>query len=338
MKLSNLLPFLFLLLFLAPPSGNAAGSMLRVSCEGDDVGAEVLINDKFRGECPIDLQVPEGALKLLVRKKADGGRERVFEQDIRMGDGAVKKVEARLGAAKLSAAEKARRNSNQIRLSKISFDAVQKEAASGSAEAMVALWARYGNGDAGTEKNEKLSHMWLLKAAEAGDVHSMFVIGLFYSVGKGDMPKSDEQAIQWYRKAAAGGDVQSMVLIGNSYERGKGVPQNDVAAMQWYRKAADAGSAEGAEKLGTGYLLGQGVPKSYEQAVVWFRKGAEVDDENDGGRIFRSGCMSYLGDQYEAGRGVAQDEQQAVYWWRKAAEGEYPNESAVEAIKKRGLR
>jgi TPR repeat protein len=108
--------------------------------------------------------------------------------------------------------------------------------------------------------------------------------------------------------------------------------------MQWYRKAADAGSAEGAENLGTGYLRGRGVPKSYEQAVVWFRKGAEVDDENDVGRITRSACMSNLGDLYETGIGIAQDEQQAIYWWRKAAEGKYPIKSAVEALKKRGLR
>jgi hypothetical protein len=99
MKPIYLLPFFSLLLLLAPSSGNAAGSMLRVTCEGDDIGAEVLVNGKFRGECPIDLQVPEGSLKLLVRKKVDARQERVFEQDIRMGEGSVKKVEARLGAA-----------------------------------------------------------------------------------------------------------------------------------------------------------------------------------------------------------------------------------------------
>lgn len=83
-------------LLAAVNASQAAGSMLRVTCEGEDVGAEVMVNGKFRGECPIDLQVPEGSLKLLVRKNLDGQRERVFEQDIRMGDGSVKKVEALL--------------------------------------------------------------------------------------------------------------------------------------------------------------------------------------------------------------------------------------------------
>ena len=84
---------------------NAAGSMLRVTCEGDDIGAEVLVNGKFRGECPVDLQVPAGALKLQVRKKVDDEHDRVFEQDVRMGEGSVKKVDAVLpSTARLNAA------------------------------------------------------------------------------------------------------------------------------------------------------------------------------------------------------------------------------------------
>lgn len=55
MKPIYFLPLLSLLLLLASSSGYAAGSMLRITCEGEDVGAEVLVNGKFRGECPIDL-------------------------------------------------------------------------------------------------------------------------------------------------------------------------------------------------------------------------------------------------------------------------------------------
>jgi formylglycine-generating enzyme required for sulfatase activity len=100
-------PFYFLpllpLVLLSPASGNAAGSMLRVSCEGNDIGAEVLVNGKFKGECPVDIQIAEGTYKLRVVKTLDDSYERVFEQDLRMGDGTVKKVEAvltkRLNAA-----------------------------------------------------------------------------------------------------------------------------------------------------------------------------------------------------------------------------------------------
>jgi formylglycine-generating enzyme required for sulfatase activity len=76
---------------------------MRITCEGDDVGAEVLINGKFRGECPIDIVVPEGRLKLVVRKEVDADHEKIFEQDIRMAEDSAKKVEVVL-ATRLTAA------------------------------------------------------------------------------------------------------------------------------------------------------------------------------------------------------------------------------------------
>lgn len=105
---SSLRLILIAALLAAVSTSQAADSGLRVTCEGEDVGAEVLINGKFRGECPIDLKVPAGQLKLVVRKKVDAERERVFEQDIRMGEDAAKKVEAQLSAPRLNAAAQKR--------------------------------------------------------------------------------------------------------------------------------------------------------------------------------------------------------------------------------------
>ena len=96
--------FLFLSV-LAASSANvyAAGSVLSVICKGDDVGAEVSVNGKFKGECPLDIKVPSGTLKLKVHKKVDALNDRIFEQEIRVGDDVVKKVEVLLGAPKLNA-------------------------------------------------------------------------------------------------------------------------------------------------------------------------------------------------------------------------------------------
>lgn len=80
----------------------AQNSVLRIACDGDDVGAEVSVNGKFRGECPLDIEVAPGTIKLRVEKKGDALRERVFEQEIRMGEGTAKKVEVRL-ATRLTA-------------------------------------------------------------------------------------------------------------------------------------------------------------------------------------------------------------------------------------------
>ena len=106
----------------AKPPAPATTSMLRVVCEGDDAGAEVTVNGKFKGECPLDMQVASGMLQLRVEKK-DPSYDRVFEQEIRMGDGGVKKVEAVL-SKNLNAAgqqrlreETARREAEQARKS-----------------------------------------------------------------------------------------------------------------------------------------------------------------------------------------------------------------------------
>lgn len=80
----------------------AQGSMLRIGCEGESVGAEVSANGVFKGECPLDMSVPAGVLKLRVVKKVDAGRVRVFEQELRLGDGVVKRVEVVLGAPQLT--------------------------------------------------------------------------------------------------------------------------------------------------------------------------------------------------------------------------------------------
>jgi hypothetical protein len=97
--------YFLLLSVLAATSANAyaAGSVLSVACKGDDVGAEIWVNGKFKGECPLDVKVPAGTLKLKVLKKVDASGDRIFEQDIRVGDGVIKKVDALLGSPMLNA-------------------------------------------------------------------------------------------------------------------------------------------------------------------------------------------------------------------------------------------
>lgn len=94
---------------LAPAAANAGSAALRIACDGDAVGAEVYVNGKFKGECPLDMKVPEGKLKLRVQKTVDADHEpRLFEQEIRMGDGVMKKVEVQLGPLELNAKGKRR--------------------------------------------------------------------------------------------------------------------------------------------------------------------------------------------------------------------------------------
>lgn len=76
----------------------AQGSMLRVHCEGENLGAEVTVNGQFKGECPIDLQISAGSVLLQAVKRHGGERESRFEQEFRLGDGVVKRLELHLDA------------------------------------------------------------------------------------------------------------------------------------------------------------------------------------------------------------------------------------------------
>lgn len=79
-------------------SGAAQASTLRVTCDDGAAGAEVSVNGKFKGECPVDIQVAEGKVVLKATKLIDGKKE-IFEQKLRIGDGVVKRVEISFGGA-----------------------------------------------------------------------------------------------------------------------------------------------------------------------------------------------------------------------------------------------
>lgn len=75
----------------------ADDAYLRLRCDGDAAGAMVSINGVKKGECPIDLTVPEGNVRLSVRKVVDQYRFRVFEKDMLLPAGAMKRETVILG-------------------------------------------------------------------------------------------------------------------------------------------------------------------------------------------------------------------------------------------------
>ncbi len=79
-------------------------AMLRVACDGAALNAEVTINGEFKGECPVDVPVAAGSLRIRVLKKVDNEREQVFEQEVRMAGGTVKRIDVELGAVQFNAA------------------------------------------------------------------------------------------------------------------------------------------------------------------------------------------------------------------------------------------
>lgn len=75
----------------------ADDAYLRLRCDGDAAGAAVSVNGVKKGECPIDLAVPEGNVKLSVRKVVDQYRYRLFEKEFFLPAGAMKRETIVLG-------------------------------------------------------------------------------------------------------------------------------------------------------------------------------------------------------------------------------------------------
>lgn len=80
-----------------------ATSALRIACDGDNAGAEITVNQKFAGECPLDVKIAAGQVEIRALKKIDSLRERTFTQSFRIGDDVVKRLEVTLGPVQLNA-------------------------------------------------------------------------------------------------------------------------------------------------------------------------------------------------------------------------------------------
>ena len=102
MKL-NILGLAFFTFVCVSLNASADNSMLRLACDGDSIGAGVSINGQFKGDCPVDVQVPPGIYQVKAQLPVDKYNERVFEQTIRIGDSSVKRIDIQLGAARLNA-------------------------------------------------------------------------------------------------------------------------------------------------------------------------------------------------------------------------------------------
>ncbi|UGQ45159.1 PEGA domain-containing protein [Massilia endophytica] len=272
----RLLPFLFASsLAVAAPSrpapakpapsvpAPAADSLLRVACDEDGAGAEVSINGKFKGECPIDIALAEGLYKLRVLKPVDALHERDFMQEVRMGSGVVKKVEVALSAPHLT--EEGRRQ-EEVRRAAAAKAEEERRAAAARAEA-----ERQRVADEAARR-EQAAFAAVLARAEAGDTPAMVEVARRYGEGAGVAADEVSEA-SWLEKAASKGDPGAMFTIGTRYENGIGVQKDYAKAYRWYRPCADAGHAPCVGAVSAFFLNGWGVPRDLAQAVQWARKG-----------------------------------------------------------------
>jgi len=199
---------LFVIALSISTAANAVGSMLRITCEGDNADARVFVNGKFKGECPLDLKVPSGVVQLRATKSMDDLLDRVWEREITLGDDVAKRVEVKL--EDIQYGEKKRQEY-------IKRDAViRAKAAAGDIESMIDLGKIYEQG-MGVPKDYAKAADCFRKAADAGSAIAMFNLGWLYYAGK-VVPQSEDEAADWFKKAADKGN-QAAIRVLKSLKR-----------------------------------------------------------------------------------------------------------------------
>ncbi len=252
MRMYNYSTALSLALLAASPSVFAQTSAaLRIACDGENAGATVTINDVVKGDCPLDVSVPPGNIRLRVSKNVNGNQERVFEQEFRMTAGTGKRIDVELGKPQTSLAAQ-----------KGVEDAVEAQFRPKEEEQLRALPA-------------------LIKKAEGGDSAAMLRVGQVYEWGlAGNV--DFKQAAKWYERAARAENPAGMSAYAtylSSYRSMGGVSRNPSEAIAMWEKAAARGDGSAMNSLGFLRLFGNsvdGIPENREQAKIWFEKGANA--------------------------------------------------------------
>lgn len=235
------------LLVLALPAW--ADSVIRLRCDDDADGALVYVNEQPRGQCPADVTVPPGTVRLRVVKPVGSSQERVWEKSVLVSDGTATRQEVVLSAPRLTAAA-----------AQAAAKAVQDAAARGDIRAMDELASRHDRGD-GVAQDAALAAQWRARAeaaraaqteakANAGDAAAMLEMASRHDEGKG-VPRDAAAAAGWRAKVEAQkaqkvladaqrGDVAAMKDLASRFDKGLGVPVDAAQAARWRREAADS--------------------------------------------------------------------------------------------------
>ena len=336
----------------AQPTGKAA---LRFRCEGANLGAAVSINGQFKGECPFDVSVFEGSLKIRATKPAGPEHERVFEQNVRVAADSVKVIEVELGPQRFTAegqrlrderaaaerraqaereaqqrreeelrqaelrrqeAERAAQAAEAERQRLARFERQRAAAEGGDAEAMVVLAQAYEKGRDGLQRDRPQAFAWYNKAAQAGSVAGMGGLGAMYFNGWGTA-HDYIQAEHWWRKAAQAGNGRAMFGLSVLYRQGwGGLPQDRAEMLRWLTAGAEAQEPRALEELGWSYAQGVGVPKDVPKAMALFDRQIQAGDVD---------AYASIGRMHELGwvTGVPQHAE-ARRWYQQGAERDCP--------------
>lgn len=190
----------------------AADSFIRVKCYDADVGAQVIINGESKGECPVDVPVAPGSVRLQAQK-IEGDYGRFFEKELSVIDGVPQRVDVMLSAPRLTSEGKRRQEAAEA-------DRQLRAAEAGDIPAMERMVGYYTTGT-GVAKDPDQAEAWRKRQAAA-------------------IEREQAQAAYSENIKAMNGDVPAMEGMVKRYETGAGVEADTAQAQMWRDKIDQA--------------------------------------------------------------------------------------------------
>ncbi len=109
--------------------------------------------------------------------------------------------------------------------------------------------------------------------AASGDANAQLALGIRYQEGDGVI-KNDTEAAKWFAHAAKSGLAEAQYRYGLALLEGRGVVQDYKAAFAWIKKTAERGYAPAQLSLGELYRFGTGTEIDKARAYLWFNLAA----------------------------------------------------------------
>lgn len=202
----------------------SAKAVVRIYCDEKDIGTKVFINNQEKGGCDDTLFLSPGRKKLRAVKAVDDEYEQVFEQDLNLFDGAVKRIDISLSDPKLTEVARKARQLKAQQQEEQTAQADLQAAQAGNIKAMKAVAQRFANGK-GLQQNSEQAQYWSEMAK--------------FRIEKAKEEGAKEQ-FRARLKTARSGDVSAMESVARLYETGTGVEKNNYEAQRWRKKVETA--------------------------------------------------------------------------------------------------
>ena len=126
-------------------------------------------------------------------------------------------------------------------------DAVQRQAAAGTVEAVFLMGTAYDEG-LGVAEDPSWRSPGSARPPPPG-TRWPSTTSATPTPPAGALTADPVLAVEWWLKAAAKGDAVPQLRLGEAYEAGRGVAKNLVEARRWYGEAATRGNADAAAAL-----------------------------------------------------------------------------------------